>query len=164
MGAKSTRAQVSLPGEQRVARTPFGAKVVIHALAAETGGALGMWDTFTPPGEGPAPHTHTRETEAFRVIRSTYRFWCGGDIFDAPAGSVVVLPPDVEHSWRNIGDEPGQMLAIVTPGGVEQMFLDIASLDAGASPAQIAAIEDRYGIINDETKALRADRSAQTQA
>lgn len=150
------KAQVSMPDTGRVAQTPFGARMVVHALASETGGALGIWDTFTPPGQGPAPHTHTRETEAFRVVRSTYRFWCGGEVFDAPTGTVVVLPPHVEHAWRNIGDEPGQMLGIVTPGGCERMFLDIAALGAAATPAQIAAIEARYGIVNDETRALHA--------
>lgn len=152
----STKAHVSTPSTERVARTPFGARLVIHALAAETGGAFGIWDTFTPPGEGPAPHTHTHETETFRVMRSTYRFWCGEQVFDAPPGTVVVLPPNVEHAWRNIGDEPGQMLGIVTPGGCEQMFLDIAALGATATPAAIAAIEARYGIANDATRAMRA--------
>jgi quercetin dioxygenase-like cupin family protein len=150
------KAQVSTPNTGRVAKTPFGASMVIHAVASETGGAFGIWDTFTPPGQGPAPHTHTRETETFRVMRSTYRFWCGGAVFDAPVGTVVVLPPNVEHAWRNIGDEPGQMLGIVTPGGCEQMFLDIAALGAAATAAQIAAIEARYGIANDETRAVRA--------
>jgi hypothetical protein len=39
-----------------------------------------MWETFTPPGKGPHDHTHTRETEIFRVIRGTYRFRCGDDV------------------------------------------------------------------------------------
>ncbi len=36
-------AVVSLPGRERIARTPFGAMIVIHATAAETGGAFGIW-------------------------------------------------------------------------------------------------------------------------
>ncbi|WP_237361696.1 cupin domain-containing protein [Rhizobium gallicum] len=149
-----TRAQVSIPGNERVAMTPFGARMFIHALRTETGGAFGIWDTFTAPGEGPAPHTHTRETEMFRVVQSTYRFWCGGEEFDAPPGTIVVLPPHVEHAWRNIGSELGQMLGIATPGGCEGMFRDIAALGLGATSMDIAAVEARYGIINDETKAL----------
>ncbi|WP_037380964.1 cupin domain-containing protein [Sinorhizobium americanum] len=148
------RAVVSMPGNERIARTPFGAQVVIHATAAETGGAFGMWETFTPPGQGPAPHTHTRETEVFRVIRGMYRFQCGGEEFDAPPGTVVVLPPHVRHSWRNIGDEPGQMLGIVTPGGCEQLFIDIETSCAD-TPEKIAEIEARLGIINDAVLALR---------
>ncbi|MBY3035752.1 cupin domain-containing protein [Rhizobium laguerreae] len=146
-------AVVSLPGKERVASTPFGARIVIHATAAETGGAFGMWETFTPPGHGPAPHTHTRETEVFRVVRGLYRFQCGDEAFDAPVGTVVVLPPHVLHSWRNIGDEPGQMFGTVTPGGCEQLFIDIEAFGAD-TPEKIAVIEARLGIINDITLAL----------
>ncbi|TBY80845.1 cupin domain-containing protein [Rhizobium leguminosarum bv. viciae] len=146
-------AVVSLPGKERVAKTPFGARIVIHATAAETGGAFGMWETFTPPGHGPAPHTHTREIEVFRVIRGLYRFQCGNEAFDSPVGTVVVLPPHVPHSWRNIGDEPGQMFGTVTPGGCEKLFIDIEAFGAD-TPEKIAVIEARLGIINDITLAL----------
>jgi quercetin dioxygenase-like cupin family protein len=144
---------VSRPGRERIATASFGAKVVIHATAAETAGAFGMWETFTPPGHGPAPHTHTRETEVFRVIRGLYRFRCGDDEFDAPPGTVVVLPPDVQHSWKNIGEETGQMFATVTPGGFEQLFIDIETSGAD-TPEKIAAIEARLGVFNDVTLAL----------
>lgn len=144
---------VSRPDNERIAKTPFGAKIVIHATAAETNGAFGMWETFTPPGQGPAPHMHTRETEIFRVVRGQYRFHCGEEEFEAPPGTVVALPPYVEHSWKNISDEPGQMFAIVTPGGCEQLFIDIEASCAD-TPEKIAVIEARLGIINEMTRAL----------
>ncbi len=129
------------------------APVVIHATSEETNGLLGMWETFTPPGQGPAPHTHTRETEVFRVIKGLYRFRCGAEEFDAPPGTVVTLPPFVPHSWCNIGDEPGQMFAIVTPGGCERLFIDIEAA-AAQTPEEIAVIEQRLGIINEATETL----------
>lgn len=148
------KAVASVPGEERFGRTPFGAPIVVHATADETGGAFGAWETHTAPGQGPARHTHTRETEVFRVIRGTYRFWCGDEPpLDAPVGTLVALPPHVPHHWRNISDEPGQMTALVTPGGCEQMFLDILALGS-TDPAEIARIEARFGIVNDETEKL----------
>lgn len=45
------------------------------------------------------------------------------------------------------------MFAIVTPGGFEQLFLEIEASGA-EMPDEIALIEDRLGIINDETLAL----------
>jgi len=150
---KFDKAVISTPGKQRIARTPFGTPIVIHATAADTDGALGMWETFTPPGQGPAPHTHTRETEVFRVIRGTYRFTFGDEEFEATPGTVVSLPPHVRHGWVNISDEPGQMFVIVTPGGCEQLFIDIEASGAN-TPQKIAVIEARFGLINDETKAL----------
>lgn len=148
-----TKAIVSKPGQERIAPAPFGGHVVVHATAEETGGAVGMWETFTPPGKGPHDHTHTRETEIFRVIRGTYRFRCGDDEFDAQPGAVVVMPPNVPHGFRNTGDEPGQMLVTVTPGGFEQMFFEIGETGANTLDA-IATIEAKFGIINAQTKAL----------
>jgi mannose-6-phosphate isomerase-like protein (cupin superfamily) len=153
--AEFKKAVVSAPGRERTARTPFGARIVIHATAEETAGALGMWETFTPPGQGPAPHTHTRETEVFRVIKGHYRFRCGEEEFDALPGTVVTLPPFVPHSWCNISDEPGQMFAIVTPGGCEQLFIDIEATGA-RTPEEVAVLERRLGIINEATQVPNA--------
>ena len=148
-----TKAIVSKPGQERIAPAPFGGHVVIHATAEETGGAVGMWETFTPPGKGPHNHTRTRETEIFRVIRGHYRFRCGDDEFDGYPGAVVVMPPNIPHSFRNVGDEPGQMLVTVTPGGFEQMFFEIGKTGASTIEA-IATIEAKFGIINAQTTAL----------
>lgn len=150
-------AVVSMPGAQREARTPFGTPVILHATGAETGGAFGIWETITPPGAGPAAHMHTREAEIFRVLEGTYRLWCGDTPpIDAPAGTVVVLPANVPHHWRNIGKTTGRMMGVVTPGGFEQMFLELAALGS-SDPGEVAKVEIRYGIVNDETRKLAAD-------
>lgn len=155
MGQPFTDAVASIPGKERIARSPFGGKIVIHATGDDTGGAFGMWETFVPPGQGPAPHMHTLETEVFRVIRGTFRFRCGNREFDAPAGSVVTLPPHVEHGWVNISDEPGQMFGIVTPAGFEQLFILVEA--AGAKTEEdIARIEASLGITNEATRSLPA--------
>jgi hypothetical protein len=62
----------------------------------------------------------------------------------------------VEHGWRNISDEPGQMFAIVSPGGCEGMFQDIAESGAD-TPEKIARIEASYGLRNEVTAALGLD-------
>jgi mannose-6-phosphate isomerase-like protein (cupin superfamily) len=103
--------------------------------------------------QGPHDHTHTKETELFRVIRGFYRFRCGGDEFDAHPGAVVVMPSNIPHSFLNIGDEPGQMLVTVAPGGFEQMFFEIGKTGPQTIEA-IAAIEAKFGIVNAQTTAL----------
>lgn len=149
------RVVASFPGRERVYRNSHGGQIFIHATAAETGGAVGMWETFSAPGTGPHRHTHTRETEVFRVIAGRYRFWCGDDVVEGGPGLTVTLPPRVAHHWRNISDETGRMLAIVTPGGFEQLFIELAESGAG-TPAEIAAIERRLGIIDSELEAIAA--------
>ena len=147
------RSVVSFPDGERRGCSPSGSLIQVHVTAEESGGAFGMWESHVPPGKGPKPHTHTRETEVFRVIAGTFRFWCGGDVFEGPVGTVVTLPPNVPHHWINISDEPGQLMAIVAPGGCEQLFIEIAKLDH-PTPAQIAVIEKRLGIINEDTERL----------
>ena len=147
------RAVVSLPDGPQRGRAPHGSPILVHATGAETNGAFGMWETFVPPGKGPEPHTHTRETEVFRVIAGTFRFTCGDETFDAPAGAVVTLPPHVPHGWINIGDTMGQVMAIVSPAGFEQLFLEIARID-NPTPRDVALIERRLGVENDETRRL----------
>lgn len=142
------RPVASLPGQERIVRNAHGGQVFIHATADETAGALGMWETFSPPGAGPHWHTHTRETEAFRIIAGRYRFWCGKDEIVCETGATITLPPHVPHRWQNISDEEGRMLAIVTPGGFEALFVELQR--RGAETAEIHAIERSLGIVDSE--------------
>lgn len=141
------RAVVSFPDSPKNGRAPHGSPVLVHATAAETSGAIGMWESFVEPGKGPTSHTHTRETEVFRVIEGRFRFWCGDDTFEAGVGAVVTLPPHISHHWINIGDTTGRMMGISSPGGAERLFLEIAALE-NPSPADIARIEQSLGIIS----------------
>ena len=150
------RALVSLPDGPRLGRAPHGSHILVHATAAQTGGAFGMWEAFIPPGKGPTPHTHTRETEVFRVIAGRFRFWCGNDVVELPTGGVVTLPPHIPHHWINISDEMGQVMAIVSPGGFEELFLAIARIEH-PTPADIARIERSLGVENEETRRLPPD-------
>jgi quercetin dioxygenase-like cupin family protein len=139
------RALVSFPDSPKNGRAPHGSPILVHATAEETGGTIGMWENFIPPGKGPTPHTHTRETEVFRVIEGTFRFWCGNDVIEGGAGTVVTLPPHVPHHWLNIGDTTGRMMGIATPGGAERLFLELAALE-NPTPADITRIEQSLGI------------------
>jgi hypothetical protein len=110
-----------------------------------------MWETFSGPGEGPNWHMHTRETEVFRVISGAYRFWVGGEVIDGVPGAIVVLPPNVPHTWRNVSDVQGQMFGIVTPGGFEGFFLALAAEDVDTS-RHLHDIEARFGLISDPAR------------
>lgn len=143
------RPVASLPGQERIVRNAHGGRVFIHATAAETAGALGMWETFSEPGTGPHWHTHTRETEAFRVIAGRYRFWCGDEMIEGGPGMTITLPPHVPHRWLNISDQTGRMLAIVTPAGFEQLFIELERSGA-TTDAEVLALELALGIVDSE--------------
>jgi len=147
------RLVASYPGRERVYRNSHGGQVFIHATAEETGGTIGMWEAFSPPGQGPHRHTHTRETEVFRVIEGHYRFWCGEETIEGGPGLVVTLPVGVPHHWCNISDGMGRMFAIVTPGGFEKLFSEIVRTGAD-TPAKVLAIETMLGVVDSELAQL----------
>ena len=139
------RALVSFSDSPQNGRAPHGSPVLVHVTAAQTDGTIGIWENFVAPGKGPTPHTHTRETEVFRVIEGTFRFWCGEDSFEGGAGTVVTLPPNVPHHWVNIGETTGRMMGFVSPGGAERLFLELAAI-VNPTPEDIARVEQSLGI------------------
>jgi quercetin dioxygenase-like cupin family protein len=116
-----------------------------HLRAAQTGGIIGVSEAIFPPGYGVHWHTHTREDETFQVISGSFRVWCGDGVADAGPGSVIFAPRGLRHRWQNIGSSEGQLLFILTPGGFESFFDDLAALPE-VTPATIFALEARYGV------------------
>lgn len=103
----------------------FGLPRTIRVRAADNGGAIGMWTETVEPGAGPPPHVHSRETEIFEIVEGTFRFRCGEAERDVGPGDIVVLPPDVPHSFVCTGGTRGSMVVSVVPGGFEEFFLDV---------------------------------------
>jgi quercetin dioxygenase-like cupin family protein len=58
------------------------------------------------PGAGPTPplHVHGVHAEAFLVLGGTLRFDLGTEQTDADAGTLVVVPPGVAHTFRADGE------------------------------------------------------------
>lgn len=134
---------MSLPGRERVIH-PFGERQIVHATAEETDSTLGAFEGFVAAGHGVHWHTHTREDELFRVIEGRFRFWCGDRTEEGGPGTTVFGPRNVPHRWQNIGDGEGRLLFVVTPGGFERFFFEIAALTE-ISPEIVGTIERKYG-------------------
>lgn len=68
------------------------------------------------PGErGPDLHVHRRHSDAFYVLDGTLLFELAGDVVSAPAGSFVLVPTGVVHSFRNDGPGDARFLNIHAP-------------------------------------------------
>jgi mannose-6-phosphate isomerase-like protein (cupin superfamily) len=136
-------AAVSMPGDGIIS-TAFGRRV-LRITAADTAGAMAVWDETVGPGAGAPLHVHDREDELFRVVEGRFRFWCGAETFDAGAGATMLLPRGVPHRFQNVGETDGRVLVAVTPGGFEQFFLDVER-ERATTPEAIGAIAARYGL------------------
>ena len=58
-------------------------------------------------------------------------FWLGTQTVKATAGTFVFVPRDVLHAFENMGNLPGQVLGIMSPGGYEKFFEEVAQLPPG---------------------------------
>lgn len=124
------------PGEGSSVPNPVGGRLTFKAGAAETNGSLTAFESVAAPGEGPPLHVHVNEDEIFYVLEGAFRFKLDGDLRAATAGTFVFIPRGVEHTWQNVGDEPGRFLVVTVPGGFERFFELFAAIPADASPAE----------------------------
>lgn len=100
----------------------------------DTGGLFSFYQITTRPRSGPPLHVHNAADEAFFVNRGRYEFEVGGVTETVTEGTVVYGPRGVPHRFLNVGDEPGQLLVVATPGGVEDFFIGLSELVARGKP------------------------------
>jgi mannose-6-phosphate isomerase-like protein (cupin superfamily) len=65
-------------------------------------------------------HVHDSEDDAFYILEGEMTFVFGDEEASAGPGAFVLVPPGVEHGFRNDGDSPVRMLNIHAPGGFDR--------------------------------------------
>ncbi|MEY9837139.1 cupin domain-containing protein [Streptacidiphilus sp. EB103A] len=100
-----------------------------------TGHRLGMAEiTVAPHTDGPPQHRHARHDEGFYVVSGTARFTVGETSYDAPAGTLVMVPPGAPHTFANPTGEPTVLLNTFTPDLYVNYFRDLRDMVAGGRP------------------------------
>jgi quercetin dioxygenase-like cupin family protein len=66
------------------------------------------------PGMQVNPHRHPFEQLVY-IVQGKMRFVVGDEVIEAKAGSVIRIPPDVEHYGEPIGDETVLNLDVFSP-------------------------------------------------
>lgn len=137
------------PGEGVTFHVLGGDQITIKAGGDDTGGALAVCETVTPPQAGPPPHLHQREDESFYVLEGEFEFYVGSEVISASAGSYVLAPRNIPHRFRNVGETPGRLLIVCQPAGFEKFVEDFAELPPDEPPdmATMTAIGERHGIV-----------------
>jgi mannose-6-phosphate isomerase-like protein (cupin superfamily) len=65
-------------------------------------------------------HVHADEDDAFYILEGEMTFVAAGETIPAPPGTFVLVPPGVEHGFRNDGRTPVRMLNIHAPAGFDR--------------------------------------------
>jgi mannose-6-phosphate isomerase-like protein (cupin superfamily) len=115
----------------------------------ESGGGFSLVEHPIPPRTLVAPlHRHANEDEYSYVLEGRLGALLGEDVVFAEVGDLVFKPRQQWHTFWNAGDGPCRILEIISPGGMEQAFAEVAS-DPGAMSGDsdaAEAMDRRYGI------------------
>jgi mannose-6-phosphate isomerase-like protein (cupin superfamily) len=84
--------------------------------------------TLAPHSAGPPQHRHSQHDEGFYVVSGTARFTVGHTEYEAPTGTLVMVPPGVPHTFANPGDQPVVLLNTFTPDLYVQYFRDLRDM------------------------------------
>ena len=126
----------------------LGIPMAIRVRGRDTGGVVGVAESFDVPGGGPPPHIHSREDELFEVLEGEYEFTVGDKSFVARKGTTIFAPRGVPHTYRYMGQSPGRLRVAILPAGFEGFFEKVGAL----SPAEqqdiprVIAIGKEFGL------------------
>lgn len=135
---------------------PLGA--LLLAGSGQTGGVLSfVVHDLAPRALGSPVHTHAHEDEWSYVLDGTLGVELDGRDVTAGPGDLVLKPRGVPHAFWNAGDTPARLLEVITPGGFEGYFEEIAALLAPSPPdlAALGALAARYGLTMDPASVPR---------
>lgn len=126
----------------------LGARYKTILSPAESGGAMSIVDNENPAGSGPPRHVHEREDEVFIILTGECEFWLEGQTFRRGPGDTAFVPRGREHTFRVVGDKPSRLLVILTPGGLEGFFAEMAqgAFRIPEDMEQVGASAARYGV------------------
>lgn len=78
------------------------------------------WTRYEAGERGPDPHVHRQHVDAFYVLSGELEFGLGpggGERVPAPAGTLVVVPPSVVHTFGNESGGTATFLNLHAPSG-----------------------------------------------
>jgi mannose-6-phosphate isomerase-like protein (cupin superfamily) len=120
-----------------------GVRYILRLSSTKTNGAYAIVESVAPPGCSPPIHIHRNEEEHYVVLAGTHRILIEDRLFHAPIGTSFTVPRGTRHSWRNMSNETGRLLVILTPGGFENCIQTVRD-----SPAdEIPEVVERYGCL-----------------
>jgi hypothetical protein len=71
----------------------------------------------------------------------------GDEVLEAPAGSYVLKPRAIPHTFWNAGPEPARIIELITPAGFERFFERLGRMfrERTMTPEALAALGAEYG-------------------
>jgi mannose-6-phosphate isomerase-like protein (cupin superfamily) len=127
-----------------VERLTFGDVTMLVRVATER---VSVLEEVPPMVDTPA-HVHEREDELFVSLEGAHVIELDGDEHRIGPGESVFAPRGVPHAQRRVVPGEGRLLVVVTPGGLEGFFRELAAAESAGTLGSdaYAAASERYGI------------------
>jgi mannose-6-phosphate isomerase-like protein (cupin superfamily) len=139
--------------ERRSVAMPGARLVTVKVASEQTGGAYSLLEVEVGPGGGESPHVQHREDECLYVVEGRFAFAVEGEKTEGGPGEHVYVAKGALHSYENAGDGTGRLLALHTPGGPQERFVERAGRPAAgpgvfprSSPEGLAPLAAEHGI------------------
>ncbi|MEX5634056.1 cupin domain-containing protein [Parafrankia sp. FMc2] len=101
--------------------------MLVKVAAGDTLGRLTVLEGRMGPRQpGPLPHVHEAHDETFVLVEGRLRFRVGDGFRTAVTGETVFASRWLTHGFGNPFDEPARYIAILTPSGYEDYFVEVA--------------------------------------
>ena len=137
--------RVLIAGAGQISPDTGGVRDRFMVDGAVTGGRFSLVEHLFPPRALAAPmHRHHDEDEFSYITRGRIGAVLGDDEVFAGPGDLIVKPRGQWHTFWNAGDEPAACLEIISPGGLEQAFREMAALGPMLDAETLAELAARY--------------------
>jgi quercetin dioxygenase-like cupin family protein len=123
----------------------FGVRFMVWS--EESGGEFSLVEHPIPPRTLVAPlHRHANEDEYSYVLEGRLGAQLGEEVVYAEPGDLAFKPRGQWHTFWNAGDGPCRILEIISPGGFEHLFREMAEDPEAMTGETAAALDTRYGL------------------
>ena len=136
----SLHARIVTP-ERALPLRAFGLDLRVLLTTEATGGTISVLTAEHEPGEGPPDHVHHSQDELFFILEGLYELTVDGRTTTAGPGTIVFIPRNVVHRFKNVGDTRARMLDWSLPGGQDHYFKAISELATGDGFTDEKALE-----------------------
>jgi mannose-6-phosphate isomerase-like protein (cupin superfamily) len=142
--------RVTIPAEGSEHVELGGLGIVWKIEGAEAGGRFSVVHHPLGPRALAAPlHRHTREDEYSYIVEGTLGALLGDDVVTAGPGTWVFKPRDQWHTFWNAGEQPCEIIEIISPAGFENFFRELPGVYGAEGKPDVTRFVDlcaRYAL------------------
>lgn len=111
-----------------------------------TGGEYELADGFLPPQEGPPPHRHFENDEAWYVLSGQVAFQSGDQSFVATPGDFIYAPKGELHSFQNLETTPGatRIVQVTNPPGLLEYIVQLGMQGTDSYYDRLVTLSSQY--------------------